>query len=468
MRTRNGRNIQVLFIDFLSIVISFLLASRIRYGSVTEHWFTTLYGMGFLTLILVYVCIFFVGDTSKDIIKRGTFDEVKSVLKSNCILALVIATLLFVLQQGVLYSRFFFLSFIVLNIVIMTLIHLYYKQICMEYFKSSKHKNKLMVVTSQKYGSRVIQKLKSTVDYNTEIVCLAIIDKDVVGTQINGHIVKANKDTMMEFIRTKAVDEVFMSLPNYPLTELEAMILDFESMGVTVNLSINTFDLNVKEKTVQDFGVYHVLTFSTKVFDRSSMIMKRGIDIVGAIVGLMITGVAALFVAPAILIESRGPVIFSQVRIGQNGRRFKIYKFRSMNQNAEAMKEELLVANEMDGLMFKMTDDPRITKVGKFIRKTSIDELPQFLNVLKGEMSLVGTRPPTEDEFLKYDPRHKRRLSLKPGLTGLWQVSGRSDIDNFEEVVKLDLKYIDNWSVLEDIRIILKTVYVVVKGKGSK
>ncbi len=174
------------------------------------------------------------------------------------------------------------------------------------------------------------------------------------------------------------------------------------------------------------------------------------------------------FVAAAIKLDSKGPVFFSQVRIGRNGRRFKIYKFRSMYIDAEERKKELEAENEMQGLMFKMENDPRITKVGAFLRKTSIDELPQFYNVFKGDMSLVGTRPPTADEFEKYNQYYRRRISMTPGLTGMWQVSGRSDIDNFDDVVKYDLMYIDNWSLRLDIRILFQTVGVVLFGKGAK
>ena len=166
--------------------------------------------------------------------------------------------------------------------------------------------------------------------------------------------------------------------------------------------------------------------------------------------------------------DSPGPVLFAQTRIGKNGRRFKIYKFRSMYIDAEARKKELEKANEMQGLMFKMENDPRITKVGRFIRKTSIDELPQFFNILRGDMSLVGTRPPTEDEFEQYNSHYRRRISMTPGLTGLWQISGRSDISDFDEVVRLDLEYIDNWSLGLDVKILFKTVGAVLKGRGSK
>lgn len=200
-------------------------------------------------------------------------------------------------------------------------------------------------------------------------------------------------------------------------------------------------------------------------------------DVWGGIVGLLFTGIATLFLAPAIYIASPGPIFFSQVRIGKNGRKFKIYKFRSMYMDAEERKKELLDKNEMQGLMFKMDADPRIigsgpdgTKkgLGWFIRKTSLDEFPQFWNVLKGDMSLVGTRPPTVDEWNQYDYHHRARMAIKPGITGMWQVSGRSDITDFEEVVRLDREYIEKWNLGLDIKILFKTVMVVFKGSGSK
>ncbi|MCH4039160.1 MAG: sugar transferase [Lachnospiraceae bacterium] len=198
-------------------------------------------------------------------------------------------------------------------------------------------------------------------------------------------------------------------------------------------------------------------------------IMKRALDIIGSIIGLAIFGIIFIILAPIIKLDSPGPVIFAQTRIGKNGRKFRMYKFRSMYQDAEKRKQELLSQNEMNGLMFKMENDPRVTKVGRFIRKTSLDEFPQFWNVFKGDMSLVGTRPPTVGEFNQYNSYHKRRLSMKPGMTGLWQVSGRSDIKDFDEVVRLDCQYIDNWSVGGDIKIIAKTVMLAFKkDNGAK
>ena len=203
---------------------------------------------------------------------------------------------------------------------------------------------------------------------------------------------------------------------------------------------------------------------------------KRALDILGGLVGCFLTGIIFIFVAPAIYISSPGPIFFSQTRIGQNGKTFKMYKFRSMYMDAEERKAELMAQNKVgDGMMFKMDFDPRIignkvlpngkkkTGIGQFIRKTSLDEFPQFFNILVGDMSLVGTRPPTLDEWEKYEPHHRARMSFRPGLTGLWQVSGRSNITDFEEVVKLDTQYIGEWSVKGDISILFKTVMGVLK-----
>jgi lipopolysaccharide/colanic/teichoic acid biosynthesis glycosyltransferase len=205
-----------------------------------------------------------------------------------------------------------------------------------------------------------------------------------------------------------------------------------------------------------------------KISSNRQIFFKRAMDIAGGIVGMLMCGIFTIIVGPIIYIKSPGPIFFSQTRVGKNGHRFKIYKFRSMYMDAEERKQELMKQNKMDGLMFKIDDDPRIIKgIGNFIRKTSIDEFPQFWNVLKGDMSLVGTRPPTEDEWEQYEIHHRARLAGKPGITGMWQVSGRSDITDFEEVVKLDTDYISKWNIGLDIKILFQTILVVLERKGS-
>jgi len=239
-------------------------------------------------------------------------------------------------------------------------------------------------------------------------------------------------------------------------------------MGIDVTVNLNAFNDNLgSDKKIREMAGLNVVTFSTKFYKPSHVVAKRIIDICGAIVGLIICGLVSIVLVPMIR-QDGGPAIFSQTRIGKNGRHFTFYKFRSMRVDAEERKQELLIQNTMQGGMFKVDDDPRITPIGRFIRKTSLDELPQFWNVLMGDMSLVGTRPPTVDEYEKYTPEQKRRLSFKPGITGLWQVSGRSKITDFEDVVKLDVAYIDDWTIWKDIEILLKTVKVVFMREGAK
>jgi anti-anti-sigma factor len=194
--------------------------------------------------------------------------------------------------------------------------------------------------------------------------------------------------------------------------------------------------------------------------------MKRFLDIVGALVGLVITGVLSIPIVIAIQIDDPGPIFFSQTRCGWMGKRFKIWKFRSMCVDAEAKKSQ--VQNQVEGAFFKNKNDPRITRVGRFLRRTSLDELPQFLNVLKGDMSLVGTRPPTPDEVERYEVPEWQRLDVKPGMTGEWQVNGRSTVRSFEDVIRLDLLYQKNWSLLYDLKLIFKTVAILFnKNSGA-
>ncbi len=194
-------------------------------------------------------------------------------------------------------------------------------------------------------------------------------------------------------------------------------------------------------------------------------IAKRLVDIVGAIVGLIITAAIAIPIAIVSVIDNPGSIFYSQIRCGHNGTTFRIWKFRSMIKDADKLKH--LVKNEANGHIFKCKEDPRITKVGKFLRRTSLDELPQFWNVLKGEMSLVGTRPPTPDEVMKYQPHHWERLRVKPGMTGEWQANGRSSIKDFEDIVKMDLDYQRKWSVSYDLFLIMKTIWVVLNKSGA-
>jgi lipopolysaccharide/colanic/teichoic acid biosynthesis glycosyltransferase len=276
------------------------------------------------------------------------------------------------------------------------------------------------------------------------------------------------------------VDEVF--LPNdFPEEEEAELIETLTQMGVAVHIAITGADhLVMNRQQLERMGNYTVLTTSVRFSTPTELSVKRAMDIAGGLVGCVITLILLIFVGPAIYISSPGPIFFTQERIGRNGKHFKMYKFRTMYPDAEARKAELMAQNRVDdGMMFKMDHDPRIIGtrilpdgtvkegIGAFLRRYSLDEFPQFFNVLKGDMSLVGTRPPTVDEWERYQPHHRARMSFRPGVTGLWQVSGRSNITDFEEVVKLDTGYIDEWNIGKDIQILLKTVGIVFGNDGA-
>lgn len=274
-------------------------------------------------------------------------------------------------------------------------------------------------------------------------------------------------DQLEDIITREVVDEVVVTRSlSYDL-RLEPLLKICQDRGITITMLLKRQNYNLVQAMVTMIDEIPAVKFHTVSLNEEQLLAKRLLDIVGSLAGMLMFGLAWLIFAPMIKLESSGPVIFNQERVGKNGRLFKIHKFRSMGIDAEARKKELQGQNEVSGHMFKMTDDPRVTKTGAFLRKTSIDELPQFYNVLKGDMSLVGTRPPTVEEVDEYQSHHYKRISVIPGITGMWQISGRSAITDFEEVVRLDNAYIVNWTVWRDIKILARTVLVVLKRRGS-
>ncbi|HID98051.1 MAG TPA: sugar transferase [Thermodesulfobacteriaceae bacterium] len=276
-------------------------------------------------------------------------------------------------------------------------------------------------------------------------------------------------DQLRDIILREQVDEVIFALPSTSSTPLKPFMSICEEIGVSIRIVPAMFNpkrKSIKLEVIQ--GVPLLCRFSPSM-DAAGLFYKRIMDILVGAVGTFICFVILYpIIGLAIKLDSRGPVLFKQKRVGMRGRIFNLYKFRSMHIDAEERKAELMKKNEMSGPIFKMTNDPRITRVGRFIRKTSLDEFPQFWNILKGEMSLVGTRPPTPEEVDQYDDWHRRRISIKPGLTGLWQISGRNKIRDFNEIVRLDLQYIDQWRLIDDIKILWRTLWIVAMRKGAK
>ena len=275
-------------------------------------------------------------------------------------------------------------------------------------------------------------------------------------------------DDLKRMVEERVVDEVILALPFERLREHEQAIAWCEEVGVSVHLKVDFVRTLFARTYPTVLDGIPMLTISSIPHDPAKLLVKRGLDLLCSMIGLLAVSPLLLFCALAIKLTSKGSVLFTQRRVGLNGRIFILYKFRSMYADAEERKRELEAHNEMGGPVFKMKRDPRVTSIGRWMRKFSLDELPQLWNVLKGDMSLVGPRPPIPEEVHRYERWQRRRLSMKPGLTCLWQVNGRNRITSFEEWMRLDLRYIDTWSLKLDIKILLQTVPVVLLAKGAQ
>ena len=458
---------QFTILDILCMSLGFFLGIFIRHGNFHIMNTYSVYREVYAVLVITIIANAFFFRPYEDIFKRGLWVEFINVWKCLCVQMAIAVVYMFVVQSASDYSRLAF-AYAFISIAVITYVgRCLSKNFLWKFAEKMTYKKKLLVVTTSDKAADILKQSKTELGFSYEISGLAIMDKDMVGTMLEGFHVTASASTLYDDARLMAVDSVLIDLePEHP--EFRETVNLFHVMGVEINVSLEEYNLGIPNQQIVKMGDLTVLSGNAQSEALGDMIAKRMLDIVGGIVGLLFTAVFTVVIGPAIIMESPGPIFFSQTRIGKNGRRFKIYKFRSMYMDAEERKKELMKQNKMSGLMFKMDDDPRITKVGKFIRKTSIDEFPQFWNVLKGDMSLVGTRPPTEDEFKQYKARYKKRLTMKPGITGLWQVSGRSTITDFEDVVKLDVQYIENWSFGLDLKILFQTILVVLKHDGAQ
>lgn len=268
-------------------------------------------------------------------------------------------------------------------------------------------------------------------------------------------------------LQNDVVDELIFAVSRKRLEELEEIFLLCEEQGIRTRVAVNFFPHMIAKVHLDDLHGVPLLTFSTTPHNELLLSAKRVFDLIVAAAVLIALSPLSLLIALMIKLTSAGPVLFRQTRVGLNGRHFTLYKFRSMLENAEEMRNGVEHLNEMKGPAFKILKDPRATWIGRLLRRTSLDEFPQLYNVLRGDMSIVGPRPPLPEEVAKYERWQRRRLSMKPGLTCLWQVNGRNKITDFKKWMELDLHYIDNWSLKLDLKIFIKTIFVVLAGRGA-
>ncbi|MCG3115732.1 MAG: sugar transferase [Candidatus Manganitrophus sp. SA1] len=270
-----------------------------------------------------------------------------------------------------------------------------------------------------------------------------------------------------QMLQKYVVDELIFAVSRKRLEEMEELFLLCEEQGIRTRVAVNFFPHMIAKVHLDDLYGIPLLTFSTTPYNEGLLMAKRLFDLIIASVLLVVLSPIMALISLLIKMTSEGPIFFRQTRVGLNGRHFTLYKFRSMLKNAEELKGDVQHLNEMDGPVFKIKDDPRTTWVGRLLRRTSLDEFPQLYNVLRGDMSIVGPRPPLPEEVAKYERWQRRRLSMKPGLTCLWQVNGRNKITDFKKWMELDLHYIDNWSLKLDLKIFIKTIFVVLAGRGA-
>ena len=440
------KHLDFILLDALCGQLALFLAHGWRHGFRPGLYGIEIYRNLAIWMGLFSVVIAILFNTMHDVLKRRWTTELRQTL-TQCLLVFgTVVIYLFSVKGSEQYSRITLWLSLGLYAVLAFVTRMLWKQLLRRRLRRSKSRAVLLVADEASAGD-IMARFKAHSLENIGLSGIVLVDRDAAGELIDGVPVVANLCDAAQYIWT--------------------MHLQMAPTGLG-------------KQVVETVAGMPVITSSINIATPLQLLIKRIMDIFGGLVLSIAALVTIVIVGPIIKIKSPGPILYKQERIGQNGRKFKMYKIRSMYMDADARKQELMSQNRVsDGMMFKLDFDPRIigneimpdgtkkTGIGEFIRKTSIDELPQGFNILLGQMSLVGTRPPTVDEWEKYEFHHRARLATKPGLTGMWQVSGRSDITNFEDVTRLDTEYIENWSLGLDVKILLKTVGVVLGHRGA-
>lgn len=472
------RHIDFILIDGLCQQAAFALSYGLCFGLSSPYA-----DRDYLTLAFVFALLtFFVSvafDTFDGVLARGYYREFTSAMRHVFLVEGCAFVYLFGVQRGHIYSRVFAFSMIPLYIGTTYLGRLIWKKWVRKGRAGNSGKSIIVIAPRERMGP-CIENISFLDQKDYSFVGAILMGEECGGSRIGKTPVVADYSAALNYIRREWVDEVFIDLSmeeGYPVK----LIRQIKQMGVVLHIALTSRGSTMENaQQLERMGEYTVLTIGINGASPMQLWLKRLMDIAGGAVGCLITAVLFVIFALPIYISSPGPIFFCQERIGRNGKKFKLYKFRTMVPDAERQKEALLAGNRVEGgRMFKLDEDPRIIGlkrmpdgtvkkgIGSFLRETSLDEFPQMLNILRGDMSLVGIRPPTLDEWEQYEPHHRARMSFRPGLTGLWQISGRSAITDFEEVVRLDTKYIDDWNLGLDIKILLKTIGVVVSRRGA-
>ena len=397
----------------------------------------------------------------------GVLKEAWILAKVVIVGGLVLGFAIFLLKYDVMFSRIFILCFLVVDFIFLVFMRVIIRMVSRWVRKKGYNFRNMILVGDDKTALEFAKMVEQTRWWGIRILgFMAPGDNDVIPEIRARYPVLGGMDDLERFVMEEVVDEVVFLVTRKKLAELENVFLFLEDVGVKARVALNFFPNIIARAELSELNDIPLISFSTIPKDGFPLFLKAVMDRVFSFILLLLLAPFMASVAFLIKLTSKGPAIIRQTRRGLNGRKFTIFKFRTMIANAEELRESLMPLNEMDGPVFKIKNDPRITGIGKWLRRTSVDELPQLFNVLKGDMSLVGPRPPMPEEVARYERWQMRRLSMKPGLTCLWQVSGRRNKVDFKRWMHMDLEYIDNWRLELDLKILLKTIPVMLSGKG--
>lgn len=452
------------FFDVLISIIAFVLAYYIRVLTVAKSLlYTDQYLiLGILIIPVWYILLKMVNLDNNQRIKAYSLVLIEYSIVIFVGISILFAFIFIFKLENI--SRIAILIFGLINLILLLTIRILYYEFIKKKTISGKN-TKNVVLIADKSSVEFIHKLIEGVQWGYKVFCIISNSEMIVNEFGLKYEIKDESVDIDKLIEEHAIDEIIYCKNEINTEEIKHLIYSCQEVGVNFQIQSALFNLIASKSHVNYFGEIPVMAFKTTSTDYFALSVKAVTDYIVSALAIIVFSPFLILIGLIIKFESKGPILFKQKRVGLRGRMFTMYKFRTMVQNAEEIRKELEDQNEADGPVFKIKKDPRITRFGAFLRKTSIDEFPQFFNVLKGDMSIVGPRPPVKEEVEQYKRHQLRRLSMKPGITCIWQVSGRNEI-SFEEWMKMDLQYIDNWSLKYDLILILKTINTIFKKTG--
>lgn len=469
------RHLDFILLDELCLVVSLVLADRISAYSASAFSPPDAPKL-LLMMVFVNLAVSTAFDSLDGVMSRGYLVEFRATLRHTLVVVVTVSVTLLARVEHYCYPQsigLFSMAFYTFSTYFTRVL---WKKVVPHMSRHNGPQKELLVVVEERHAPEIIRQMRRYSYGRYHLAGLILIDRDAAGTLLQGVPVVANLSEASDFICRSWVDDILFFRTSHD-DRTQELLEACREMALTVHFYISLQGVQESKQAIEYIAGYEVLTANINMMSGLDAMEKRALDIVAGLVGTLLTGLILLVVGPIIYLQSPGPLIFKQTRVGQNGRVFTIYKIRSMYMDAEERKQEYAALNSHgDGVMFKIDFDPRVIGnrvlpdgrqvrgIGDFIRRTSLDEFPQFWNLLRSDMSIVGTRPPTLDEWNQYHLRHRARMAIKPGLTGLWQINEHKDELSLDDVVRLDTEYIANWSMGMDFRIILKTVQKMFTG----